>query len=136
LTALSFHLGAEHLQLKIGWFSWYMVLFALVMMLPAGLLVAPMRALVPLANRVLGAELLMLRIGAGLVLVIVGLVAYGKGYDGIESEGARRFAETFLDPAVILAAGALLILVTPLRMLLHALDASRVTPNAALVSVG
>lgn len=136
LTALSFHLGAEHLQLKIGWFSWYMILFALVMMLPAELLVAPMRALVPLAKRAPAAELLLLRIGGGLVLALVGLVAYVKGYGGIESDALRRFAETFLDPAVLIALGALLFLVTPVRMVLHALDGKGVKPNAALAAVG
>lgn len=33
-AALSFHLGAEYLELRIGWFSWYMVLVACVCFLP------------------------------------------------------------------------------------------------------
>ena len=35
LTAISFHIGAEHLSLAIGWFSAYMILIALVTFLPA-----------------------------------------------------------------------------------------------------
>ncbi|MFW5920631.1 MAG: HTTM domain-containing protein [Polyangiales bacterium] len=42
VAALSFHLGAEYLGLKIGWFSWYMVGTAVVYMLPR-------RALEPIA---------------------------------------------------------------------------------------
>lgn len=33
--AISFHVGAEHLELEIGWFSAYMILIALVVFLPA-----------------------------------------------------------------------------------------------------
>ncbi|MFO0709371.1 MAG: hypothetical protein U0353_06005 [Sandaracinus sp.] len=35
LTAVSFHIGAEHLSLAIGWFSTYMILVAFVTLLPA-----------------------------------------------------------------------------------------------------
>jgi hypothetical protein len=35
VTALSFHVGAEHLSLAIGWFSAYMIVIALVTFLPA-----------------------------------------------------------------------------------------------------
>jgi hypothetical protein len=34
VAALGLHLGAEYLALEIGWFSWYMVFFALVFFLP------------------------------------------------------------------------------------------------------
>jgi hypothetical protein len=33
--ALSFHLGAEYLGLEIGWFSWYMILLAVITFTPA-----------------------------------------------------------------------------------------------------
>lgn len=44
-TALSFHVGAELMGLEIGWFSYYMVGYALIAMLPGGLLVRVARAM-------------------------------------------------------------------------------------------
>ncbi len=35
VTALAFHAGAEYLELRVGWFSYYMVLLALIMLGPA-----------------------------------------------------------------------------------------------------
>jgi hypothetical protein len=35
VAALSFHIGAEYIKLRIGWFSWYMVAMALIAFLPA-----------------------------------------------------------------------------------------------------
>ena len=35
LAAASFHLGAEYLELRIGWFSWYMLAIAAICFLPA-----------------------------------------------------------------------------------------------------
>lgn len=119
LVATSFHLGAEHMQLKIGWFSWYMVAFALCTLLPARVLAALMRVALPLARRAVGPELLMARVAVGLLLTLAGLIAYSKGYGGLTGD-VERFAETFVDPAVLLSLGVMLLLVTPLRMLLHA----------------
>jgi len=34
VAAVSFHVGAEHLELRIGWFSWYMIGFAAITLLP------------------------------------------------------------------------------------------------------
>ncbi|MGE0792454.1 MAG: hypothetical protein AB7S26_42660 [Sandaracinaceae bacterium] len=48
LTALSFHLGAEHMELKVGWFSWYMVFYAFVFFLPARWLAIALRCVLPL----------------------------------------------------------------------------------------
>lgn len=118
-TAVSFHLGAEHMQLKIGWFSWYMIAFALFTLLPARALATLTRAALPLARRAAGPELLMGRVAVGLLLTLAGLVAYSKGYGGLTAD-MERFAEAFLDPAVLLSLGVMLLLVTPLRLLLHA----------------
>ena len=35
VAAASFHLGAEYLELRIGWFSWYMLAIAVICFLPA-----------------------------------------------------------------------------------------------------
>lgn len=136
VTALSFHLGAEHMQLKIGWFSWYMILFALVTMLPAKLLVTAMRAVLPLANRPLSLGLWAAHLGLGLVLVGFGLMRYADGHVNIESPTRRQLAETFLDPAVVMSLGVLLLMAIPTRLLLHALDRSEARSNAALGSIG
>jgi len=40
VLALSFHLSAEHIELRIGWFSWYMMLGAWVALAPARWLLA------------------------------------------------------------------------------------------------
>lgn len=63
VTAVSFHVGAELMRLKIGWFSWYMILYALVYLLPAQVLV-PVRG----ARSV---ELWVVR-GIGTLLVLAG----------------------------------------------------------------
>jgi len=137
-TALSFHLGAEHMQLKIGWFSWYMVVYALIMLLPAEPLALLMRALLPLAGRPFSPALLAARVGVGLLVTFAGLIVYAKGYDAIfASEWAQLLAEAFLDGAVIVALGVMIMLVTPLRLLLHALsrDEREASAHTALISV-
>lgn len=136
-TALSFHLGAEHMQLKIGWFSWYMIMYALIMLLPAAPLAMLMRALLPLAGRPLD-SLLLARVGVGSFFLFRGLYIYVVGHDEIfAEEWAQRFADTFLDGAVIAALGVMILLVTPLRLLLHALsrDERKASAHTALISV-
>jgi hypothetical protein len=44
-TALGFHVGAEIMELKIGWFSWYMIGYAIAYFLPERMLVAIARVL-------------------------------------------------------------------------------------------
>ncbi len=46
-TALSFHAGAEVMKLEIGWFSSYMMLFALVYLLPSGVVAWVLRPRLP-----------------------------------------------------------------------------------------
>ena len=51
LLALSFHLGAELVGLRIGWFSWYMIALTLIAFAPSRMLVSCAR----LSHRALGA---------------------------------------------------------------------------------
>ncbi|MEC7519568.1 MAG: hypothetical protein VYE22_06880 [Myxococcota bacterium] len=74
-TALSFHLGAEYMGLEIGWFSYYMIGYALIFFLPGRWLVIAARALVPLLGASLGPEVIAARILAGLVLLAAGFGA-------------------------------------------------------------
>src|SRR5690606_17628888 len=116
-TALSFHLGAEHMQLKIGWFSWYMVMYALIMLLPAKPLAMLMRGLLPLAGRPFDPVLLLVRVVVGSFVLFRGLHVYVVGYDEIfAQEWAQRFADTFFDGAVLVALGVMILLATPLRL--------------------
>ncbi|MCZ7678124.1 MAG: HTTM domain-containing protein [Sandaracinaceae bacterium] len=71
-TALSFHLGAEHMELKIGWFSWYMIFYAFVYLLPERALVVAARFVVPVVTRSFGLEVVALRITLALVLGLAG----------------------------------------------------------------
>lgn len=71
LTVLAFHLGAEQLDLKIGWFSWYMILYGLVFLLPERVLVVLARGAVPVLRPSFGTEVVALRIAAAVVLVLV-----------------------------------------------------------------
>ena len=50
-TVLSFHLGAEYMNLQIGWFSWYMIGYALVVFLPSSWWVALARLVIPLEKK-------------------------------------------------------------------------------------
>ncbi len=43
LSAVSFHVGAEYFELRIGWFSHYMIVIGLGLLLPAAALRAPLR---------------------------------------------------------------------------------------------
>lgn len=76
LAAVGFHVAAEvGLSLRIGWFSYYMMVFACVYFLPSSLLWAigaPLRWLVAAWSRVRDG---VGTLGAGLTLLAVGLVA-------------------------------------------------------------
>jgi hypothetical protein len=74
LTALSFHFGAEYMELKIGWFSWYMIGYALVFMLPAGLVAALARVIVPIPGAPFEGTLLVVRLILGPFLLVLGLL--------------------------------------------------------------
>jgi hypothetical protein len=69
-TALSFHLGAEYMELKIGWFSWYMVGYAFLFFLPAEWIAVVARVLIPLEGRAFAIEALAARIALGILLLI------------------------------------------------------------------
>ena len=71
-TALSFHVGAEYMDLKIGWFSWYMIGYALIFFLPGRWLVVAARGLVPLVGTSLGPQVIAARILVALVALVVG----------------------------------------------------------------
>ena len=94
-TALSFHVGAEYMQLKIGWFSWYMMGYALIFFLPASWLAATARVLIPLVGGQREAGPMAARIAVGVILAGGGLA---------------------VDMWPIGAIGAALILVTPIRL--------------------
>ncbi len=116
-TALSFHLGAEHMELKIGWFSWYMIFYAFVYLLPERALVVAARFVVPVVTRSFGLEVVALRITLALVLGLAGASLGSWPIGGL---------------------GLALLLVTPVRWLSAALSqtAVKVPPYAALVAVG
>lgn len=119
LTALSFHLGAEYMDLKIGWFSWYMVGYALIFFLPARALAVIARVLLPLQGPRLGPEALAMRITLGVVVVIVGASAgtwteaapFGVSLAGIFGEGLNM-------PLVLL--GVAILVVPPIRLFARA----------------
>lgn len=71
-TALSFHLGAEYMELQIGWFSWYMVGYAAFFFLPASWLALVARAFIPLRGVRYGPEVIAARIVVPLALVLLG----------------------------------------------------------------
>lgn len=89
LAPLSFHLGAERLQLQIGWFSYYMLVVAVVVFLPASVLrpiaeavSAPARwlaKLCPSSGVALGLACagILAYLGAGVALDLPGSVAAG-----------------------------------------------------------
>jgi hypothetical protein len=83
LTALSFHVGAEHLSLAIGWFSAYMIVIALVTFLPARwlslavfALSAPMRArTTDWDSPLVVPRLVLAGLAGGVALVVMGQLA-------------------------------------------------------------
>ncbi|MEZ4335636.1 MAG: HTTM domain-containing protein [Sandaracinaceae bacterium] len=65
-TALSFHFGAELMGLEIGWFSYYMIAYALIMFLPVELLVPIARAVLWPKGERYGLEGVVVRAGVAL----------------------------------------------------------------------
>jgi hypothetical protein len=114
-TALSFHFGAEIMELKIGWFSAYMILYAFFFFLPASWLVVLARVALPIRGVGLRTEVLAMRIGLGL---LVGLLAL------------------WLDSWALGSVAILLVVVTPIRFLVGAIreDDGRVPMPAALAA--
>jgi len=115
LTALSFHFGAEHLGLEIGWFSWYMIFYALVCMLPARVVVGAARVVFrplsgPSGSALLALRLLMaMAVGAfawwlesPIVGGVAGLVAFGAALRFVSRAKWTKGAEP-LDPNVTYA---------------------------------
>ncbi len=114
-TALSFHLGAEYMELKIGWFSWYMILYALVFMLPERALIVLARGAVPVLERGFGMEVLGLRIAVAVVLGLVAAALRSWPLGGV---------------------ALVLLLATPVRWGIGALSAAGAPSYAPIVSVG
>jgi len=115
LTALSFHFGAEDLGLEIGWFSWYMILYALVCMLPAQVLVGFGRAVFRPMSGDSGSVILALR------FVLVGAVM------GLAAK---------LDSGIVLGVAGLIAFAAPLRFLSHARWVKRLADLDANVTYG
>lgn len=85
LAPLSFHIGAEHLNLSIGWFSYYMLLLITLIFAPRRLLV-PFAAAVAIPSRRTAhfIELQLLRPGVRYFLVafsVLALAAFGRLVD-------------------------------------------------------
>lgn len=108
LTALSFHAGAEYMDLKIGWFSWYMIGYAFLFFLPGSWITTAGRAAIPLVGTRFGPEVLALRIGAGVIAVVVGAATEWWVLTGL---------------------GLALLLVTPLRLVAKAAWAAKADPK-------
>ena len=115
VTALAFHAGAEVMNLKIGWFSWYMMFYALVYLLPQRAVVVAARLCIPVADRPHAMELLAFRIITGLTLTLFGARMHDWMIGGL---------------------GIALLAVTPVRMLMNALSEAKAPATAALVSAG
>lgn len=113
LTALSFHFGAEYMDLKIGWFSAYMILYACFFFLPARALAFVARVALPIGGVGLRTEVLALRVGLGIVL---GMLA------------------AWLESWALGSVAILLVVVTPIRFLVKAVreDDERVSLPMAL----
>ncbi len=111
LTALSFHLGAEYMELKIGWFSWYMIAYAAIFFLPARWLAVVARRMIPLRG---GGETGWWTFAPGGVIraLIRLLVGFAMLYAG-------RLGEATLEPLVVV--GALVLALPPLRWLARGL---------------
>lgn len=117
-TALSFHVGAEYMGLKIGWFSWYMIGYAAIFFLPASWLVAAARVVIPLRGVRYRSDVVAGRIVLVIVLAVVG-------------------AATSYWPLVWLAVAVLF--VAPLRWASRAMwraDVADVPPQTALALTG
>jgi len=71
--ATSFHIGAEHLGLEIGWFSYYMIIAAAVFLLPGGIVGAVGR----FAAKPLAAAEAMLSEGASQSALVAAVAAAG-----------------------------------------------------------
>jgi hypothetical protein len=101
LTALSFHVGAEHLELEIGWFSLYMIVAALVVFLPARWLSllafvasAPLRRPQPASSTAELPRLVLAGLAGGTSLVVMGQLADLPGAVPASGLGALALAGT------------------------------------------
>lgn len=139
-TALSFHFGAEYMELKIGWFSGYMILYAAVFFLPGRWLAVLARLALPI-SRSLGSEVLLMRIGVGLGLLILSfvapMIAAAPSSPGLV-DIVIGFSANLLGGWAVRSIAILLLVVTPLRMLLQAVRETddRVSLPTALAAAG
>lgn len=125
LTALSFHFGAEDLGLEIGWFSYYMILYALVCMLPAPVLVALGRAVFRPMSGESGSMVLVIRLllggaaaglamwlDSGILWGVAGLIAFAAPLRYLSrARWVKRFADLEVNVTHGVAATAALALV-------------------------
>jgi hypothetical protein len=85
--AMSFHLGAEYLELQIGWFSYYMIATAFVFLLPAVVVDAVVRLFAFASTRFIAIleaeEGVSARLAAVAVAAIVGLAGYAVDMPGV-----------------------------------------------------
>jgi hypothetical protein len=102
LTAISFHVGAEHLDLAIGWFSAYMIAIAAIIFLPARWLsLLAFAATAPLRRRARAASTpaelpraVLLGLAGGVALVVMGQLADLPGAVAASSLAALGLAVT------------------------------------------
>lgn len=113
-AAIAFHLGAEHMGLEIGWFSYYMIALALVFFLPAQW-VGAVVAVVTAIPREIEATLRERPWGpvADLGVAMVGAMALAWLGDVARVPGA--FGALVLAGGVLLALGVLGMMRPPLR---------------------
>ncbi len=108
--ALAFHIGAEYRGLEVGWFSWYMVIFAIVVFAPAstlsilGLAVTmPIREVAEWMGR--DREPSGVAVGVLAVVAAIALGAAGAYADLPGAPQAAIFAGMLLVLGSVLAAG-------------------------------
>lgn len=106
VSAVSFHVGAEHLGLEIGWFSYYMILVAIASLLPArwlgrivGWLTWPSRALGSRADGLLHPVVL----GTVCLTGVLGLV-YAAAEAGLPGVGSGLALAALVAAVVALVA--------------------------------
>jgi hypothetical protein len=106
-AATSFHLAAERLELRIGWFSWYMIVAAAVFFAPVGWLLHVPRIAAILARRVRAYGLRIESRILALILSVALMTVLGAEGSNLDLPGA---------PAAALAAGLGVTLLTLLAM--------------------
>lgn len=89
LNALSFHIGAEYIGLQIGWFSYYMLVLALIALTPAHWLSALAMALTAPFRRVRAPFLSRWPISGPVLGIVAAIVAVASG-SAVDIPGAYQ----------------------------------------------